>query len=182
MKNVVDYFIRYRSFVGILSLIAVLYFAKPDQLSITIGFFLILTGTFFRAWASGYINKNQNLAKHGPYSLTKNPLYFGNFILGLGIAIAGNTIHTYLIFFIYYLIFFPALMIIEQNRLRKLFKDEYDNWAKGMNDFFPKIKKPLKGQGFNISLYVKNKEYRVLYFSLLAIGILILKYLKLIRY
>lgn len=181
MKSVVDYFIRYRSFVGILSLIAVLYFAKPNHISITIGFFFILFGTFFRAWASGYINKNNNLAKDGPYSLTKNPLYFGNFVLGLGIAIAGNTIHTYLIFIIYYLVFFPALMVIEQKRLKRLFKDEYIEWSKGMNDFFPKLKKPRKGHGFNVSLYVKNKEYRVLYFSLLAVGVLILKYLNLIR-
>jgi hypothetical protein len=32
--------------------------------------------------------------------------------------------------------------------------------------------------GFNISFYMNNREYRVLYFSLLVVVILIVKYLK----
>jgi protein-S-isoprenylcysteine O-methyltransferase Ste14 len=173
--------IRYRSCVGILGLLFILYLSTPNPKSVTIGFFFIIIGMFFRGWTSGYINKNNELATKGPFSLTRNPLYFGNFILGLGIAIAGNNIYSYTIFFCYYLMFFPFLMVIEHKRLKKKFGKEYEDWAKNSNSFFPKIKR-LDNLGFNISYYMRNKEYRVLYFSLFVIGVFILKVLRILQY
>ncbi len=161
-------------------MIILLYLAVPNAKSITIGFFIMLGGIFFRAWSSGYINKDNELAKDGPYALTKNPLYFGNFVLGLGIALAGSSISSYIIFFVYYLMFFPFLMIIEHHRLKKKFGKEYEEWSRRSNSFFPKIK-TVKDFNFNIALYMKNKEYRVLFFSFFVIAFLILKYLKIIK-
>lgn len=177
MKNAVEYFIRYRSFVGIVCLVLLLYLAEPSPKSITIGFFFIIAGMFFRAWSSGYINKDNELATDGPYALTRNPLYFGNFILGLGIAIAGNNISSYIIFFVFYLVFFPFLMYIEHQRLKKKFGEKYEKWSKKSNTFFPKIKR-LKRLDFNISFYMRNREYRVLFFSLVVIAVMVLKVLK----
>jgi len=180
MKNVIEVFIKYRSCVGIICLILVLYLAVPTAKSITIGFFFILGGIFFRTWSSGYIDKDNELATKGPYSLTRNPLYFGNFILGLGIAIAGNSIFTYIIFFCYYLLFFPFLIVVEHRRMKKKFGQEYEEWSKKSNSFFPKIKR-IKDMNFNISYYMKNKEYRVLFFSLFVVVVFILKYLRFIK-
>lgn len=176
MKNVIELIIRYRSFVGILCLLATLSLSDPSPRSVTIGFFFIVVGMFFRAWTAGYISKDQHLATKGPYSLTRNPLYFGNFVLGLGIAIAGNNVYTYSIFFAFYLLFFPFLMVLEHRRLKVKFGREYEEWFKNSHSFFPKIKR-VKERDFNISYYMKNKEYRVLYFSLFVIAILILKVL-----
>jgi protein-S-isoprenylcysteine O-methyltransferase Ste14 len=180
MMNIVEIFIRYRSFVGIMCLIALLYLSEPSPVSVAIGFFLVVAGMFFRAWASGYINKDKELATRGPFSLTRNPLYFGNFILGAGIAIAGNNIASYVIFLTFYLLFFPFLMVYEHRRLKKKFGQQYEEWAKNSHTFFPKIKR-IEDSDFNISFYMKNKEYRVLYFSLFVIAVLILKVLKIIR-
>jgi protein-S-isoprenylcysteine O-methyltransferase Ste14 len=180
MLNKTELFIKYRSCVGIICLIVLLYLSVPSAKSITVGFFLILGGIFFRAWSSGYINKDNELAKDGPYALTKNPLYFGNFVLGSGLAVAGNSFSTYIIFFIYYLIFFPFLMVVEHRRLKKKFGREYDEWSRKSNSFFPKIK-TVNSFNFNIALYMKNKEYRVLFFSFFVIAFLILKYLKIIK-
>lgn len=181
MKNLTEYFIRYRSCVGIICLVILLLLADPSALSVGVGFFFILAGMFFRAWSSGYIDKDKKLATQGPFALTRNPLYFGNFVLGLGIAIAGNNIYSYLIFFVFYLVFFPFLMIFEHKRLKKKFGKEYEDWSKKSNSFFPKIKRLTKSD-FNISYYMKNREYRVLYFSLFVVAILVLKALKIIRF
>lgn len=180
MRNVIEIVIRYRSFVGILCLIGLLYLAEPSPTSVAVGFFFIIAGMFFRAWAAGYIHKDEILATNGPFSLTRNPLYFGNFILGLGIAISGNNLASYAIFFGFYLLFFPFLMALEHKRLKKRFGGEYDRYAKKSHSFFPKIRKIRKGE-FNISYYMKNKEYRVLYFSLFVIAVMIIKVLNLIR-
>jgi protein-S-isoprenylcysteine O-methyltransferase Ste14 len=179
MKNIVEIIIRYRSFVGIICLIAILYLAEPSPVSLAVGFFLIISGMLFRAWSSGYINKDNELATKGPYSLTRNPLYFGNFILGLGIAVAGNNVYSYSIFLGFYMLFFPFLMILEHKRLKKKFGPEYEVWAKKSHSFFPKIKR-VKERDFNISFYMRNREYRVLYFSLFVIAVLILKVLRMI--
>ena len=180
MKNFIELIIKYRSFVGILCLIAILYLSEPSPQSVAVGFFFIIAGMFFRAWASGYIDKDNELATNGPFSLTRNPLYFGNFVLGLGIAISGNNIYSYTIFFAFYLLFFPFLMVLEHKRLKKKFGMAYTEWSRNSHSFFPKIKR-IKDPDFNISFYMKNREYRVLYFSLFVIAILILKVLNIIR-
>jgi protein-S-isoprenylcysteine O-methyltransferase Ste14 len=37
--------------------------------------------------ASGHFRKNQFLANSGPYSYTRNPLYLGSFMPGLGLTV-----------------------------------------------------------------------------------------------
>ncbi len=176
MKNITEIIIKHRSFVGILGLIAILYLSEPGPQSVFIGFFFIIAGMFFRGWSSGYINKEGgDLATQGPFALTRNPLYFGNFILGVGIAIAGNNIYCYAIFLVYYLLFFPFLMVIEHKRMKKKFGKQYEEWAKNSYSFFPLKIKKFDKQGFNISFYMKNREYKVLYFSLFVIAAFVLK-------
>ncbi len=174
--NLIEAIIKYRSTIGIICLIVVLCFSEPTMLSIPIGFFIMLIGVFFRGWSSGYINKDNELATKGPYSLTRNPLYFGNFILGIGIAFAAHNIYAYIICFVFYFLFFPFLIIIENRRLKGKFGKEYETWSKNLNTFFPKIKR-IKNSQFNISFYMKNREYKVFYFSLLIIAFFVIKYL-----
>jgi protein-S-isoprenylcysteine O-methyltransferase Ste14 len=181
MSQLTEKLIKYRSFIGILCLIVILWLATPDARSIFSGFLLMMAGVFFRAWSSGYINKDRELATEGPYSLTRNPLYFGNLILGSGIAVASNNMVTYLIFAVYYLTFFTFLIAIERKRMRQRFGQQYDAWAKEANLFFPKIKK-IKKFNFNIAYYMKNREYRVLFFSLFVTAVLIVKFLKKIEF
>jgi len=176
MRNVNEFIIHYRSFIGILCLIAVLVLATPSNLSIPLGFFLVLIGMFFRAWAAGYINKDRELATEGPYALTRNPLYFANFILGAGIAVAGNNLYGYIIFLVYYGFFFTYLITVERRRLRERFGQRYDEWARQANLFFPRLRR-VSCANFNIAYYMKNKEYRVLFFSLFVMAVLIAKFL-----
>jgi protein-S-isoprenylcysteine O-methyltransferase Ste14 len=177
MRNTTEILIKYRAFVGILCLVAVLLLATPNTWSIFIGFFFMMIGMFFRAWSSGYIDKDRELATEGPYSLTRNPLYFGNLLLGSGIAIACNNWITYLICAVYYVFFFSFLITIERKRLKSRFGPQYEEWARQANLFFPKIKK-IKKFNFNIAYYMKNREYRVLFYSLFVIAVLIIKFLK----
>jgi isoprenylcysteine carboxyl methyltransferase (ICMT) family protein YpbQ len=176
-RNVTETLIKYRSFIGILCLVVVLWLATPDVRSIGIGFFFIMIGMFFRAWSSGYINKDKELATEGPYSLTRNPLYFGNLLLAAGIAIASNNWLTVAICAVYYFSFFTFLIAVERKRLKSRFGQRYDDWAKQANLFFPRIKR-IKKFDFNIAYYMKNKEYRVLFYSLLIIAVMVVKFLK----
>ncbi len=177
MRNTTEALIKYRSLVGILCLVVVLWLATPDAWSIFIGFLVMMVGMFFRAWSSGYINKDKELATEGPYSLTRNPLYFGNLLIGTGIAIASNNWVTFLIFAVYYFSFFTFLIAIEGKRMKKRFGPRYETWAKQANLFFPKIKK-IEKFNFNIAYYMKNREYRVFFYSLFVVAVLVVKFLK----
>jgi protein-S-isoprenylcysteine O-methyltransferase Ste14 len=177
MRNVTEALIKYRSFIGILCLVVVLWLATPNVWSIFVGFFFMMIGMFFRAWSSGYINKDKELATEGPYSLTRNPLYFGNLLLGAGIAIASNNLVTALICSGYYVFFFTFLIAIERKRMKERFGPLYEEWAKQANLFFPRIKK-IKKFDFNIAFYMKNREYRVLFYSLFVIVVLVIKFLR----
>lgn len=176
MRNATETLIKYRSLVGIISLIVVMVLATPDVRSIVIGFFVMMLGMFFRAWSSGYIDKDRELATQGPYSLTRNPLYFGNLLIGAGIAVASNNWLTALIFAVYYVFFFTFLIAVERKRMKARFGARYDEWAREANLFFPRIKK-IKNDNFDIALFMKNREYRVLFYSLFVIVVLVFKFL-----
>ncbi len=177
MRNATEALIKYRSLIGIVCLVGVLWLATPNAGAIFIGFFFLMVGMFFRAWSSGYIDKDRELATEGPYSLTRNPLYFGNLLIGAGIAIGSNNWVTALICAAYYLFFFTFLIAIERKRMKARFGPRYEEWAKGANLFFPRIKR-IEKFNFNIALYMKNREYRVLFYSLFVIAVLVIKFLK----
>src|SRR5437868_3486299 len=81
---------RIRIPLGFLFAAVFLVFAKPSLLSMLIGSGIALVGLAIRAWASGHIRKARVLAVTGPYAYTRNPLYVGTFLLGLGFTVASG--------------------------------------------------------------------------------------------
>jgi protein-S-isoprenylcysteine O-methyltransferase Ste14 len=53
------------------------------------GFALLVGGVALRSWATLYIGgrKNHQLITSGPYGLSRNPLYLGSLLIGLGVAV-----------------------------------------------------------------------------------------------
>ena len=86
--NLAEWMQKYRSNVGNILLVVVLILATPDAVSITIGFFVLLSGALFRAWCAGYIS-DDDFPRVGPYSLSRNPMAFGNLLIGIGVAVGG---------------------------------------------------------------------------------------------
>src|SRR4249920_381628 len=72
---------------------AVLYFwlARPTWRFLALGAILIVPGLLIRALASGYVRKNEALATSGPYAYTRNPLYLGSLLIGIGFAVAARS-------------------------------------------------------------------------------------------
>jgi hypothetical protein len=168
---------RVRSSLFLILLIIVL--ATPTWRSILIGLDICAAGLLIRAWASGHIKKEKELAITGPYRYTRNPLYLGNFILGLSVAIGTDSWWCALIFAAYFLVFYPPVIKEERERMKRLFPAKYEEYKKHVPLFFPKLKpffsaSPIK---FSWSLYRKNREYRALLGSLIFWAILVGKML-----
>src|SRR5678815_386887 len=80
---------RLRVPAGYVAGLVALVLAQPNLFSFLLGGLLAVAGEALRVWASGHIEKTERLATGGPYAHTRNPLYLGSALLGLGVAAAS---------------------------------------------------------------------------------------------
>jgi protein-S-isoprenylcysteine O-methyltransferase Ste14 len=165
---------RIRVPLGFLFGIVFLVFARPNQTVLIIGGAIATVGILIRAWASGHIRKNQNLATSGPYSYTRNPLYLGSFVLGVGFTIAAGVWWLGIIFVALFLGIYLPVMRVEAVDLTKLFGAEYEEYARMVPLFFPRMTTYRASDAkFDMSLYMRYREYRAalgLIFALLVLA------------
>ena len=81
--------------------------------------------------------KALKLAHEGPYALMRNPLYFGNFMIGLGWAVIAG-IYAVIVFVIAFMILYVLVIIPhEEEFLRKKFGHEYELYCEKVKAFWP---------------------------------------------
>jgi protein-S-isoprenylcysteine O-methyltransferase Ste14 len=161
---------RVRVPAGLAMSLLVVIAAHPTWCSIIIGGGVAAIGLVIRAWASGCIRKNEELATSGPYAYTRNPLYLGTFVLGIGIAVGTSSLWFVALFIALYFLIYVPVMIAEAETLRKLFPDEYEAYARQVPLFFPRSTPYLAGpaaNSFKFDLYLRHREYRA------ALGLLV---------
>ncbi len=170
-----DFAERYRVKISVLIAVIIIIISKPNKWSILGGLIFSITGNLLRVWASGYIKKEKEITKSGPYSLTRNPLYLGNLIIGVGFCLASWQIFSIPIFFLYFLIFYIPLIKNEERRMTELFKDDYIQYQKSVPAFFPKLRRVEKTGGFSFKNSLENKEWRAILSTLLYYLAILLK-------
>lgn len=148
------------------------FLVRPTNFSFSLGVAVMALGMVLRFWASGHISKSTLLATSGPYAYTRNPLYLGNFIIGLGIGIISA--HRGLL--AYYIFVFSILYLgtiqEEQKNLEKKFGEAYQSYLACVPAFFPSLRAYQKAEKkkFDIRLSFKNGEFiRLSGFSLLIL-------------
>ena len=137
-----------------------------------------LIGLLLRAWASGHIRKNDVLATSGPYAYTRNPLYLGSWLLGVGFTIGSGRWFLALLFAGLFLgIYFPV-MRVESRTMVQLFGETYQDYARAVPLFLPRLS-PYRGneasKGFDHTLYLRYREYQAAIGLLVAWGLLVCK-------
>jgi protein-S-isoprenylcysteine O-methyltransferase Ste14 len=173
---------RLRVRAGLFLAIAVVLLARPDWTSILLGVLICLIGLAIRAWAAGHLSKEKKLAVSGPYRYSRNPLYVGNFLLGIGIVVGARSWWVVGLFVCYYGVFYPLIIRRERNRMRELFPQQYEEYRKKVPLFFPSIRSHLPAKGkFSWALYRQNKEFRALQGTVLVWLVLAAKLILLNR-
>jgi protein-S-isoprenylcysteine O-methyltransferase Ste14 len=138
-----------------------LYLARPTALCIVLGLPLVAAGEGIRLWASGHIEKTKALATGGPYAHTRNPLYFGSVLLGLGVGVAAASPWVILATALYLLLFYPNAIAGEGAFLRQKFAAEYDTWAASVPAFLPRLSPGgPRASRFEWGRVRMNKEWR----------------------
>ena len=162
--------------LGLALAIMLVVLAEPTPLTLGIGSFFVVCGVLIRAWAAGHIHKFEKLAVTGPYSFTRNPLYFGSFLLAAGFGIAAGVWWLALIVGVLYLGIYYPVMRVEESDLRSRFGPEFEEFARNVPLFFPRLT-PWKKMdaSFDFQLYLKHKEYQAAIGAFVAVGVLAAK-------
>lgn len=155
-----------------------LFFARPTRLSLITGGALALVGVGVRAWASGHISKNERLAVSGPYAHTRNPLYFGSFLIAAGFAIAAHWALLLVVIAFWAFVYAPT-MERERANISERFPEAYARYSQSVPAFVPRLK-PWREEGsdrhgFSLALYMKHGEWKALLTYLLAMAWLALR-------
>ena len=95
------------------------------------------------AGTSGRNTKRQiakQLNTSGMYSLSRHPLYLGNYFIGLGIALAPAVWWLPLMYSLLFCAYYERIMFAEEFYLQRVFGKEFINWAAATPAFFPRFK------------------------------------------
>lgn len=126
-----------RQGIGLLLVAACAHFAKLDTGTVAVGLVIAFIGQVFRIYAAGYIFKNKQLAKTGPYGLVRHPLYLGNFLILLGFTTASANLYVLLVVVVFFLVWYPAAVTYEDAKLENIFGDEWREWARSRRAIIP---------------------------------------------
>lgn len=175
---------RWRVPLGFVCAGVFLLLAAPRPATLLVGGLVALVGLAIRAWSSGHIRKNDALAVSGPYAHTRNPLYFGSLLIGLGftVAAAGRWWLLPVLGGVFAALFFGiylTVMRVEAATLKQLFGEDYERYARNVPLLVPRLTPYDDGRGarlkFDAGLYMRYREYRAALGLLAAWGLLALK-------
>jgi len=170
---------RWRVPLGFLCGGAFIFFARPTPVALLIGASVSIVGLALRAWAAGHIRKNAQLATSGPYAFTRNPLYLGSFLLGLGFMIAAGRLLLGVLFAALFLGIYLPVMRVEASTMAQLFGKDFQTYRRAVPLFFPRLTPFRQNEStankFDGALYLRYREYRAALGLVVAWGLLLIK-------
>ena len=135
--------------LGITFLLAVLIMESTHEGSLlstflfVIGLVLVGAATVGRLWCSLYISgyKGSSLVTTGPYSLTRNPLYFFSSLGFIGVGLATETVTLGLALALVFLLVYLPVIRSEEEQLRSKFGALFDAYCACTPRFLPNLSK-----------------------------------------
>jgi len=105
------------------------------------GAVLVGVATMGRLWCSLYIAgyKEGTLITVGPYSVSRNPLYFFSFVGAVGVGLASETFTFALLFALWFGLFYPSVIRAEEQRLIELHGARFADYARRVPRFWPRF-------------------------------------------
>jgi protein-S-isoprenylcysteine O-methyltransferase Ste14 len=143
---------RSRGWIGIVLLtpfcIAVL-FSNPHSLEGSwmdfvfdqVAWFMFFAGAALRWWSTLYIGgrKTSDLICEGPYSLCRNPLYLGTFLMVLSMAVFLESLTLGVGLALAAWIYLSTTVPVEEHRLRDRFGPKFDEYCSRVPRLIPRF-------------------------------------------
>lgn len=169
--NLKKFLYRWRGELPTVFIVLIIIFSKTNGLSLLVGIISLFVGQSLRFWSIGYdINYNTRRSRtlhtdflftSGPYSYVRNPIYLGNFFIGLAYCIMSNLWWSVVIFIPLFYLHYDQIVTLEEKYLREKFKEKYDEYYKNVPRFIPRLH-PYSGEKnkFSLRAVVFSKEYQ----------------------
>lgn len=139
-----------------------------------VGGAIALLGTLIRSLSAGYISKNAYLASRGLYALTRNPLYFGSFVILLGFnVVIWNPLFAAVSFALFAITYVPTILG-EERSLAIQFPGEWERFKQETPRFFPAIWR-LRAYGeiqWSMQQWKRNHEYNAVLAVVVVLALL----------
>lgn len=105
------------------------------------GLALVGVATVGRLWCSLYISghKDSALVTVGPYSVTRNPLYFFSFLGFVGVGLATETVTLALVMSAFFALVYPIIIRREERFLRVKFGAAFADYCARVPRFVPRF-------------------------------------------
>lgn len=154
--------------------------ARPTWSLLAVGAAVAAIGLGVRAWAAGTIHKESQLTVSGPYAFTRNPLYLGSFLIGIGVTAAGGHWIWPALFVLFFTGVYARTMAVEAGRLTELYGERYRAYARAVPAFLPRLtpyRPDADGRtaGFRGEQYRRNREWEALLGGVAAFAFLAAK-------
>ena len=151
--------------------------ARPTWLWLAVGAGIAALGLAVRAVASGHVDKNEELARAGPYASVRNPLYLGSIIVAIGFAVAARDVVIALLILVLFVLIYVPTIRSEEEYLRNRFS-EYEAYARAVPRLVPRtLRFAGMTEGFSRELYLKHREYNALIGAVVMLAALVVKVL-----
>ena len=188
LKKQGDFLFKYRTYFPLILLLAglglIVWEGKNGIVGIRtwyhLAFILSMLGLLIRVLTIGYSDKNtsgrntkagqvaDSLNKSGLYSITRNPLYLGNYFMWLGVALLPQNIWFVCVFSMVFWVYYERIIFAEEQFLRAKFKAQYLIWAHKVPPFVPSILRFNKVNGsFNLKKVIEQEING--YFALIVV-------------
>lgn len=103
---------------------------------------------FFRVYAASYLWGRQAVMKpqadffctSGPYAYLRNPMYLGNFFIGIALCIAINELYAYVLFIVSYIFVYSIVIPYEERFLQRKFENSYTVYKSHTGRLLPRLK------------------------------------------
>ncbi len=126
-----------RQWFAILFVLLVSLLGQPQDALLYAGTAVAFMGITVRMWAAGYVMKNKELATTGPYAYVRHPLYVGNILLLFGFSLASSLWWAFVLMGALLWFYYPPTISYEDNKLRNIFGEEWENWSKNIHALIP---------------------------------------------
>jgi protein-S-isoprenylcysteine O-methyltransferase Ste14 len=114
------------------------------------------------------------LIRGGMYGLTRNPMYVGNCLIGVGMTMLLGSPLGYLILIPFFLFVYQAMISAEEAYLQAKFGSEYEDYAASVNRIIPSLSgmtKPFQNMRFDWRRSIQKDMGTI---ASLTIGIMII--------
>jgi len=121
-------------------------------------------------YIAGY--KNDMLIQGGPYSVSRNPLYFFSWLGAIGIALGSQTLILPVIVAVAFLIYYPLVISSEESFLLKEHGEAFSNYVAKVPRFFPNWSLLTEPEEYSVKPRVFRKHLtQVMWFALFLSGL-----------